>query len=233
MSEVRSGIEVEVAELTRTYVKGGRAIEVLKGMDLHLAAGETVAIVGPSGSGKSTLLHILGTLDHPTTGRVAYDGDDVFRKPRREIDRLRNTRIGFVFQFHHLLPEQSAQGNVALPMLIAGTPKAQAWERAAFVLDEVGLGARITHLPGELSGGEQQRVAIARGLVMEPGLLLADEPTGNLDPRTAGRVLDLFVELNSAHGSTTIVVTHSRELARRFPRVLAVVDGGLEEITGS
>lgn len=232
MSE-RGGIHIRVEDLERTYVKGEAAIQVLRGVDLELAAGDTIAIVGPSGSGKSTLLQILGTLDRPTSGHVWFDDMDLFRKPKHEIDRLRNRNIGFVFQFHHLLPEQTAQGNVALPMLISGTPKAQAWETAAEILDDVGLGARLKHLPGELSGGEQQRVAIARALVMRPGLLLADEPTGNLDPKTANKVLDLFLRLNAQHGSTTVVVTHSVELANRFPRQLAVVDGRLEEVTDS
>ncbi len=230
MSEAQ-GIRVRVQDLERTYVKGAAAIQVLRGVDLTIEAGDTIAIVGPSGSGKSTLLQILGTLDRPTTGQVFFDDTDLFRKSKAEIDRLRNQNIGFVFQFHHLLPEQSAQGNVALPMLIAGVSKARAWETAAEVLDEVGLGSRLKHLPGELSGGEQQRVAIARALVMRPGLLLADEPTGNLDPKTANKVLDVFLDLNTRHGSTTVVVTHSRELARRFPRQLAVVDGRLEEVT--
>jgi lipoprotein-releasing system ATP-binding protein len=227
------GIHVQVEDLKRTYIKGATSIEVLKGVNLELQAGETVAIVGPSGCGKSTLLQILGTLDRPTSGWVRFDGRDLFDRPSAQIDRLRNRNIGFVFQFHHLLPEQTALGNVALPMFISGTPKTVAWERAAHVLDEVGLANRCKHLPGELSGGEQQRVAIARALVMEPGLLLADEPTGNLDPRTADRVLDLFMALNERHGSTTVVVTHSRDLARRFPRHLAVVDGRLNEVTAS
>ncbi len=232
MSESR-GIHIQVHDLERTYIKGQAAIQVLRGVDLELAAGDTIAIVGPSGSGKSTLLQILGTLDRPSAGQVTFDGADLFRRPKHEIDRLRNRNIGFVFQFHHLLPEQTAQGNVALPMLISGTPRPQAWARAAVVLEEVGLGARLRHLPGELSGGEQQRVAIARALVMQPGLLLADEPTGNLDPKTADRVLDRFLALNASHGSTTVVVTHSRELALRFPRQLAVVDGRLEEVTAT
>ncbi|MCB9794154.1 MAG: ABC transporter ATP-binding protein [Alphaproteobacteria bacterium] len=229
MSE-RSGLPIEIRGLNRTFIKGGVPIEVLRGFDMDIAAGERIAVVGPSGSGKSTFLQILGTLDRPSAGTVKLGQQDVFRLPRRELDRLRNTRIGFVFQFHHLLPDQTAQGNVALPLIIGGTPKAQAFERAGSWLEHVGLGERLTHLPGELSGGEQQRVAIARALVMNPGLLLADEPTGNLDPRTAAGVLDRLLELNEAQGATLIVVTHSRELASRFPRRLIVRDGRLEEL---
>ncbi len=223
------GVRLRIEGLVRTYHKGGQAIEVLRGVDLEVEPGEQIAILGPSGSGKSTFLHIVGTLDRPTAGRVELDGVDVFALPQREVDALRNRRVGFVFQFHHLLPEMSALDNVALPLLVSGSTLRRAHRRAEELLDAVGLSHRVRHRPGELSGGEQQRVAIARALVMGPGLLLADEPTGNLDPRTADVVLDLFVDLNRRVGATTLVVTHSRKLAARFPRRLTVVEGRLAE----
>ena len=224
-----SGARVEVVGLIKTFRKGGRDIEVLTGVDLLLEPGSAVAIVGPSGSGKSTLLQILGTLDRPTSGQVLLDGDHLFRLPAQQIDRLRNRRIGFVFQFHHLLPDQTAQGNVALPLIIQGTSTNEAMAVAAARLGRVGLDDRLTHYPSELSGGEQQRVAIARALVMDPGLLLADEPTGNLDPKTADGVFELLLELNREQGSTLVVVTHSNALAQRFDRRFEVRDGVLEE----
>ncbi|MCB9759362.1 MAG: ABC transporter ATP-binding protein [Alphaproteobacteria bacterium] len=224
------GVRVRISGLGRTFSKGGVDIHVLRDVNVELSPGERVAIVGPSGSGKSTFLQILGTLDRPTRGAVLLDDRDVFRLSQRQLDGLRNREIGFVFQFHHLLPDQTAQGNVALPMIIQGVHPKQAFERAAAQLVRVGLGERLTHLPGELSGGEQQRVAIARALVLEPGLLLADEPTGNLDPRTAGSIFDLLLSLNREQGATMVVVTHSRELAARFPRVFQVQDGRLEEL---
>ncbi len=230
-NEVRVGARVEVMDLVKNFQKGGRLIEVLKGVDLLLEPGDAVAIVGPSGSGKSTFLQILGTLDRPTSGLVLLDDRKVFRLPEREVDRLRNRRIGFVFQFHHLLPDQTAQGNVALPLIIQGTSTEEALSVAQARLERVGLGQRLTHYPSELSGGEQQRVAIARALVMDPGLLLADEPTGNLDPKTAETVFELLLELNQEHGSTLVVVTHADALAQRFARRFEVVDGGLVERT--
>lgn len=227
MSE--GGAELVIRDLHRTFNKGGKAIHVLSGVSLDIRSGETVAVVGPSGSGKSTFLQILGTLDRPTRGTVMLDGVDVFKQRASHIDRLRNRQIGFVFQFHHLLPDQTALGNVALPMIIQGVRPAEARDMAAARLERVGLNHRLDHRPGELSGGEQQRVAIARALVMNPGLLLADEPTGNLDPSTADGVFELLLELNRETGSTLVVVTHSMELASRFPRILRVVDGTLIE----
>lgn len=223
------GAQIEVHDLYKSFEKGGKTIEVLLGATLTLEPGEVVAIVGPSGSGKSTFLQILGTLDRPTSGSIKLDDREVFRLPTQQIDRLRNQRIGFVFQFHHLLPDQTAQGNVALPLIIQGTPKDKAMAVAAARLGAVGLADRLTHYPSELSGGEQQRVAIARALVMDPGLLLADEPTGNLDPKTADSVFGLLLDLNRDHGSTLVVVTHSQSLAQRFDRRFEVVDGLLEE----
>jgi lipoprotein-releasing system ATP-binding protein len=231
MSEqsAQRGLPVRLSQVSKRYKKGGRDIEVLQDVNVEIAAGEAVSIVGPSGCGKSTLLHLLGTLDRPTTGDI-FLGDKCYTQADpAALDRLRNQMIGFVFQFHHLLPEQTAQGNVAMPLLIRGMPRSAAYAKASSVLDSVGLSHRLSHRPGELSGGEQQRVAIARALVTRPGLILADEPTGNLDPKTAAEVFEGFLELNSSLGSTLVVVTHSLELASRFPRRFQVVDGRLEE----
>jgi len=223
------GVNVRVENLNKRFHKGGQTLEVLQGINLELDAGEMVAVVGQSGSGKSTFLHVLGTLDHPSEGRICFDGTDVFQRSGAALDAMRNRRIGFIFQFHHLLPDQDALHNVMIPALIGGDSTESARERAAALLGRVGLSARLHHRPGELSGGEQQRVAIARSLARSPGLLLADEPTGNLDPTTAAGVFDLLVELNADAGSTLVVVTHSLELAARFPRVLRLVQGRFEE----
>jgi len=231
MSEqvVNQGLPVRLSHVSKTYQKGGRDIEVLRDVSVDIAAGEAVSIVGPSGCGKSTLLHLLGTLDRPTTGDI-YLGNKCYTDANSaDLDRVRNQMIGFVFQFHHLLPEQTAEGNVAMPLLIRGMGRTAAYAEASGVLETVGLSHRLTHRPGELSGGEQQRVAIARALVTRPGLILADEPTGNLDPKTAAEVFQGFLDLNSSLGSTLVVVTHSLELASRFPRRFQVVDGHLEE----
>lgn len=224
----RDGIVVEGLE--KSFTKGDSRVDVLKGVDLRLDAGDHVAIVGQSGCGKSTFLHILGTLDRPTAGRIAFGGRDVFQRSDAALDALRNREIGFVFQFHHLLPDHDAMHNVMLPAIIGGVPMAEARASARGLLERVGLGHRLTHRPGELSGGEQQRVAIARALVRKPSLVLADEPTGNLDPGTASEVFDMLVELNAGTGATMVVVTHSMELAARFPRTLQVADGRLEEL---
>jgi lipoprotein-releasing system ATP-binding protein len=224
----RDGIVVEGLE--KSFVKGDVRVDVLRGVDLRLDPGDHLAIVGQSGSGKSTFLHILGTLDRPTAGRIAFGGRDVFKRSDSALDALRNREIGFVFQFHHLLPDHDAMHNVMLPAIIGGVPMAQARASARELLERVGLGHRLTHRPGELSGGEQQRVAIARALVRKPSLVLADEPTGNLDPGTAGEVFDMLVELNADSGATMVIVTHSMELAARFPRTMQVVDGRLEEL---
>ncbi len=221
---------IVVQGLVRTFRKGSEELRVLRGIDLVLRRGERVAIQGESGSGKSTFLHVLGTLDRPTAGRIWMGGVDVFARPPAELDALRNRFIGFVFQFHHLLPDQDALHNVMIPALIAGQPGPEAARRARALLERVGLGGRLHHRPGELSGGEQQRVAIARALVREPALILADEPTGNLDPSLAADVLDLLIELNEETGSTLVVVTHSAELARRFPRRLLLRDGRFVEV---
>lgn len=223
------GLAVAVAGVTRTYVKGPDRIEVLRGAELSLNAGDSVAIVGQSGSGKSTFLHLLGGLERPSSGTVTIDGRSLYARSAEELDVFRNRRVGFIFQFHHLLPDHAAVDNVAIPGLIARMPRAEARALATEALRRVGMGHRLQHKPGELSGGEQQRVAIARALLLRPGLVLADEPTGNLDPRTADEVMSLLLDLNREQGATLVVVTHSIELSRRFPRVVRVVDGSLQE----
>ena len=220
-----SGVSVRCRNLRKTYVKGSQRIEVLQGVDTELRAGERVAVLGPSGSGKSTFLHLLGLLDHPSDGGVLLDGADVNAMPERQRNRLRNRSVGFVFQAHNLLPEHDAVNNVMIPCRLAGASPAIARARATAILTAVGLAERLHHKPGELSGGEQQRVSLARALVMGPGLVLADEPTGNLDPDTAQGVFDLMLRLNDQLGSTLVVVTHSEALAKRFPRRL-VLDHG-------
>ncbi len=223
------GVALQVRGVSRHFEKGGQRIEVLRAAELELAAGQGLAVVGQSGSGKSTFLHVLGGLEPPTAGHVLVDGVNLYGRPAAELDAFRSRSVGFIFQFHHLLPDHSAVDNVAIPALIARVPKAEARERAHAALVRVGLAHRLTHKPGELSGGEQQRVAIARALLMRPGLVLAAEPTGNLDPRTANEVMGLLLELNADAGATLVVVTHSMELARRFSRVVRVVEGRFEE----
>jgi lipoprotein-releasing system ATP-binding protein len=224
---------VAVRDVVKRYRTGDKTVEVLRGVDLDLACGEMVAVVGPSGAGKSTLLHILGTLDRPTAGSVRINGQDVFRLRDAELAAFRNRRIGFVFQFHHLLPEFTARENVAMPLLIARRPRHEALAAAERVLAEVGLAHRLDHKPGELSGGEQQRVALARALVVEPDLLLADEPTGNLDEATAEEVQDLLIDLNRRRTTTVVVVTHNERVAGRMGRVLAMAHGRLVEASAA
>jgi lipoprotein-releasing system ATP-binding protein len=223
------GARVDIHGLHKSYEHGGRTIEVLRGIDLSIATGEMVAVVGSSGAGKSTFLHVLGTLDRPTAGAINYDGTDVTRLGPGRLADFRNHTIGFVFQFHHLLPEFTAHENVAMPALISGVPRGDAMDRAQRLLERVGLRERLTHRPGELSGGEQQRVALARALVMEPKVLLADEPTGNLDMHTGEEIHGLIVELNRERGMTMIVVTHNPDMAARMPRQLRMVDGAIVE----
>jgi lipoprotein-releasing system ATP-binding protein len=225
-----NGIHVKVQSLSKRYHKGDTEIRVLDKLDLELQAGEMVSVVGPSGTGKSTLLHMLGLLDRPTEGTVCLDGVDIYGRRNVDIDRLRNRRVGFVFQSHNLLTERTALGNVMVPVRLAGGSPALAERRAEALLCAVGLGHRLHHQPGELSGGEQQRVALARALVMGPGLVLADEPTGNLDPATAEGVFDLMLSLNEQLGSTLVVVTHSLDLSRRFARRLDLANGQLQEV---
>jgi lipoprotein-releasing system ATP-binding protein len=205
-------------------------VEILKGLDLDVAQGETVAILGASGVGKSTLLHIVGALDRPSSGRVLVEGQDIFQLDERILSAFRNRNIGFVFQFHHLLPEFSALENVMMPALIARRDRREAIERARALLAEFGLSHREEHRVSELSGGEAQRVAVARALVLEPRLLLADEPTGNLDERTGGRVQDLLLRLNAELGLTTLVVTHNENLAAGLQRRLLLIDGKADPV---
>ena len=217
---------VTVKNVTKTFEHEGRSLEVLKGIDLEIGAGEMVTIVGPSGAGKSTLLHLIGTLDLPTEGQILYGGRDVTRLGSSELAEFRNRSIGFVFQFHHLLPEFTALENVMMPGLIQGGRRFE--EQARELLDEVGLSERLSHRPGELSGGEQQRVALARALLMEPNLVLADEPTGNLDSQTSEAVQSLIFDLNRRHGITFLIVTHSRDFAAMMPRQVSMKDGRID-----
>ena len=209
----------------RSFGNGTERVDVLKGIDLVVRRGERITIVGASGVGKSTLLQIMGALDRPTSGTIHYENEDLFRKSDNDLAKFRNREIGFVFQFHHLLPEFSALENVAMPALIHGERREEAERRAAEMLEAVGLEARARHRPGELSGGERQRVAISRALVLRPELLLADEPTGNLDTKTGESVHDLLVELNRTLGVTLVLVTHNQSLADRMDRCLTMVDG--------
>ncbi len=218
-------IMIDIKKLSKSFVKDGGRIEVLKDLNLTIEDGESIAVLGASGAGKSTFLHILGTLDHPSSGTVLYHGTDVFGWDEEKLAEFRNKKIGFVFQFHHLLPEFSSLENTMMPALICGQLKSKARSRAEIILNDVGLGDRITHKPGELSGGEQQRVAVARALMMEPEILLADEPTGNLDTETGGKIGDLLLELNQVKGITLIVVTHNQALAQRLSRSIGLKDG--------
>ncbi len=214
--------------LVKHYVDGPAVVEVLRGLDLDIQVGERLAIIGESGVGKSTLLHLLGCLDTPSAGTLLLDGVDVFAGSEAEVAALRNRNVGFVFQFHHLLPDFTALENVMLPALIARHSPRQARARGADLLERVGLGARLEHRPGELSGGEQQRVAVARAVMLRPRLLLADEPTGNLDPATGERVHELLLELNAESGSALVVATHNYALAAALGRVVRLVGGRIE-----
>jgi lipoprotein-releasing system ATP-binding protein len=224
---------LQVTHLKKDYATRSGPLAVLRDINLELERGQALAVMGPSGSGKSTLLHILGTLDQPTAGTVRLDGKDPFILPEKELADFRNRHIGFVFQDHHLLPQCSVLENVLIPTLVSsnGRDQAEAWARQ--LLERVGLSDRLEHRPAELSGGERQRVAVARALIQHPVLLLADEPTGNLDRRSAQAVGELLLDLHRQEQTVLVVVTHSMELARSFPRQLEMVDGSLQAAGGT
>ncbi|MGY0504629.1 lipoprotein-releasing ABC transporter ATP-binding protein LolD [Luteimonas sp. e5] len=221
---------IRAERLAKTYAEGKLRTPVFDELDLVVAEGETVAIIGASGAGKSTLLHLLGGLDTPTRGEVHVAGQRMSTLSDAARGRLRNSALGFVYQFHHLLPEFTALENVMLPVMLAGIDTAEASARASALLEQVGLGHRLQHKPGELSGGERQRAAVARALVNRPACVLGDEPTGNLDDKTAASVFELMLALNREHGTSLVLVTHDRGLARRLDRVLELHQGRLQEI---
>jgi lipoprotein-releasing system ATP-binding protein len=223
-----SGPALEVQDLYKSFSKGGRRIDVLRGLNLTLPGDEIVGILGASGAGKSTLLHLAGGLDKPTSGQVRYKGEDIFLLDEPGLAAFRNRKVGFIFQMHYLLSEFNCLENVMMPGIVAGGEKRMVKEKAEEILQQVGLADRMQHRPGELSGGEQQRAAVARALVNDPSVVLADEPTGNLDSKTAGSVQDLFLELNGFRGTAFLVVTHNHEMASRFHRRYTLIDGILQ-----
>ena len=226
MAEIPNDSVLHLAGIRKSYGSGALESEILHGLDLHLQRGEFAALIGPSGSGKSTLLNLIGLLDRPSGGQLRIDGEDTGRLDDTGLTRLRGQRIGFVFQHHHLIPAFTAEENVAMPLLVArGRPDAAMFERAGHLLDQVGLNDRKRHLANQLSGGQQQRVAIARALVMNPSLVLADEPTGNLDTHSADEVFKLLREVNRQQHTTFLIVTHDPRLAARCDRIVELVDG--------
>ena len=216
---------IQILDLHKSFSLGGMDVNVLKDIQLEIQRGELVAVVGASGAGKSTLLHIMGTLDHPTSGTVRFDGQDLFAMSDREQSEFRNRKIGFVFQFHHLLPEFTALENVCLPAYIQNRQGGDVRQAAEGLLKEVGLGHRLHHKPGELSGGEQQRVAVARALIQNPDLVLADEPTGNLDTHTGDAIFSLLRRINQTRGTTFVIVTHNEKLSAQASRLIRLEDG--------
>jgi lipoprotein-releasing system ATP-binding protein len=220
---------IRCSNLHKSYTQGGLDVTVLKGVDLDILSGDCMAIVGASGSGKSTFLHLLGGLDNPDAGEVSICGTAVHRLSEKAKGDLRNSSLGFVYQFHHLLSEFTALENVAMPLLMGSTPLVEAKRRARDILDKIGLAGRIEHKPGEMSGGERQRAAIARALVTRPRCILADEPTGNLDEKTAGQVFDVMMDLNRQMGVSLVMVTHNLTLAARFPIIKRLHEGRLED----
>lgn len=220
---------LQVNDVHKSFVLGNQTIGVLNGINLTLQRGEMLSMIGASGAGKSTFLHILGTLDRPTQGTVLYEGQDVFGLSETELAGFRNRRIGFVFQFHHLLPEFTALENTYLPALMQKRPEREMLEDATALLSEVGLGHRLHHKPGELSGGEQQRVAVARALIQNPDLVLADEPTGNLDTHTGETIFELLRALNQKRGTAFVIVTHNERLSEQADRLIHMVDGKIDD----
>jgi lipoprotein-releasing system ATP-binding protein len=220
---------IRISNLCKSFPMGGQELTVLKGINLEIARGTMLAIVGASGAGKSTLLHIIGTLDRPTSGTVTFEGQDLFKLSDQRQAEFRNRRIGFVFQFHHLLPEFTALENVCLPAYIQNRPAMEIREEAVSLLKEVGLEARLHHKPGELSGGEQQRVAVARALMQRPDVVLADEPTGNLDTHTGEALFGLLRTLNRDRGITFVIVTHNEKLSAQTDRIIHMEDGLITE----
>jgi lipoprotein-releasing system ATP-binding protein len=229
MTEPQSDSVLRATSVYRSFNEAGSRLEVLSGLELSVLRGERLAIVGASGSGKTTLLQIMGGLDQPTSGKVEINGRDIHSLPEHERGQLRNRTVGFVYQFHHLLPEFSALENVAMPLLLRRMPVSEASNQARALLERVGLGDRLKHRPAQLSGGERQRAAVARALVTRPRLVLADEPTGNLDGRNAAQVFELMLELNREFGTSLVVVTHDPRLAARMDRVLELSNGKLNE----
>lgn len=225
MSNQSKGLVIALTGVQKRFVKGGEEIVVLHDLDLQVGSGESVTILGASGSGKSTLLYLIGTLEKPDAGKLLIDGETMYEKTHSDLARFRNQRLGFVFQFHHLLKDFNALENVAMPLLVRGESRLQAMEKSAAMLQRVGLSHRLQHRPGELSGGEQQRVAIARAMVSEPQLLLADEPTGNLDRNTGEQIQDLLLELNQRQGCTLVIVTHNETFAKKTNRTVWLRDG--------
>lgn len=224
-----SRADIEIRGIKKIYSIGSRSVQAINGIDLDIFKGELLCIMGASGAGKSTFLHILGTVERPTTGGIIYDGEDLFTLNDEALSDFRNKKVGFVFQFHHLLPDFTAIENVMMPALIGGMGRGEAFERGCDILNKLGLADRIEHKPSELSGGEQQRVAIARALIMRPELLLADEPTGNLDTTTGNSVFDLLLKMSDEYRTTLVLVTHNDEFGRNMKRLIRLKDGKIEE----